>query len=91
MKVEFSLIFAELQRELQTSQGNGKSTKAAAKQLADASAGSSEARHAEPKVVTSATANLEEIPSPEKITAGNTTPDHQPQIYRRNPAAIAAP
>ncbi len=69
MKVEFALVFAELQRQLQTAQDSGNATKAAAKMMADAS--SSEVRHASPKVVTSATANLEEIPSPEKITAGD--------------------
>jgi hypothetical protein len=69
MKVEFALIFAEMQRQLQAAQDTGSAAKAATKLIADSS--NSDNRHAVPKIVTSATANLEEIPSPEKITAGN--------------------
>jgi len=65
IKLEFSIIFADLQRQLTSSQSEN-----APKHAKLTQSDIETARHAQPKVVTSATCNLEDIPPPEKITAG---------------------
>ncbi len=68
MKLEFAVVFAQLQRDLEDSRSSGASRQVADKQRADAQ--SSQLLHAVPKRVTSSTANLEDIPAPEKVSAG---------------------
>ena len=69
MKLEFAVVFAEMQRDLEAARTSGASRKAEEKLRLKTNADDTQ-RHAMPKVVTSSTANLEEIPQPEKITAG---------------------
>ena len=69
MKLEFAVVFAQLQRDLEDARASGASRQLADKQRVDAQ--SSQLLHASPKRVTSSTANLEEIPPPEKVTAGD--------------------
>jgi hypothetical protein len=69
MKLEFSIIFASLHRDLEASRLDGASQAAAAKLRVDVQTGKE--LHASPKRVTSSTAALEEIASPEKVTLGD--------------------
>jgi hypothetical protein len=69
MKLEFAVVFAEMQRDIEAARTSGASKKAEEKMRLKTNADDLQ-RHAMPKVVTSSTANLEEIPQPEKITAG---------------------
>ncbi len=73
MKLEFSIIFASLHRDLEASRLDGASQAAATKLRADAQTNAQTGKqlHASPKRVTSSTANLEEIASPEKVTQGD--------------------
>ncbi len=69
MKLEFALVFADMQRDLETACSAGATRKADEKKRLKTST-DEQLRHAAPKVVTSSTANLEDIAKPEKITPG---------------------